>query len=87
MRIAISIPRFERRRSMSRIKGAVIERIARATLARIAYNEVLWQHFTNKAALAGFWAKPEAERQTIWGPPVDPMVALAEFDERYLSAV
>ena len=45
---------------------------------------MLTQHFTNKPALAAFWAKPAAERQAIWGDPVDPMVALAEFDERYL---
>jgi hypothetical protein len=64
-------------------KEAVIEHIARTTLARILLNEPLWQHFTNKTALAEFWARPAAERQAIWGPPIDPMVALAEFDERY----
>ena len=65
-------------------KEAIIEHIARTTLARIAHNEPLWEHFTNKAALANFWAKPEDERQAIWGDPIDPMLALAEFDERYL---
>jgi hypothetical protein len=34
-------------------KEAIIEHIARTTLARIALDETLWQHFTNKAALAG----------------------------------
>jgi len=52
---------------------AVIEHIARTTLARILLNETLWQHFTNTE----FCAKPVAERQAIWGPPIDPMVALA----------
>jgi hypothetical protein len=65
-------------------KEAVIEHIARTTLARVVHNDHLWQHFTNKAALAEFWAKPDAERQAIWGDPIDPMVALKEFDERHL---
>jgi hypothetical protein len=65
-------------------KEAIIEHIARTTLARIAHTKRLWEHFTNKAALADFWAKPEPERQAIWGDPVDPMVALAEFEERFL---
>ena len=65
-------------------KEAVIEHIARKTLARIILNDALWQHFTNKAALADFWKKPAAERQAIWGDPIDPIDALAEFDERYL---
>jgi hypothetical protein len=65
-------------------KEAIIEHIARTTLARVTHNEPLWEHFTNKAALADFWAKPEAERQAIWGDSIDPMVALAEFDERFL---
>jgi hypothetical protein len=65
-------------------KEAIVEHIARKALARIVHHDGLWQHFTNKAALAAFWAKPAAERQAIWGNPVDPMDALAEFDELYL---
>ena len=65
-------------------KEAVIEHIARTTLARIVLNDALWPHFTSKTALAAFWAKPAADRQAIWGDPIDPMDALVEFDERYL---
>lgn len=68
-------------------KEAIIEHIARSTLARIALNDHLWPHFTSKTALGDFWAKPADERSAIWGPPVDPMEALAEFDERYLPVV
>jgi hypothetical protein len=68
-------------------KEAIVEHIARTTLARIALNEVLWPHFTNKATLAAFWAKPAAERQAIWGAPIDPLEALAEFDEPFLPTV
>jgi hypothetical protein len=65
-------------------KEAVIEHIARTTLARIALNDALWPHFTSKASLTGFWAKPAAERQAIWGIPVDLLEALKDFDERFL---
>lgn len=65
-------------------KEAIIEHIARTTLARIVLNEALWPFFTSKASLAGFWAKPAPERQAIWGTPIDPMDALIEFDERFL---
>jgi hypothetical protein len=68
-------------------KEAVIEHVARTTLARIALNDALWPYFTNRAALADFWGKPAAERQAIWGAPIDPLEALAEFDERFLPAV
>lgn len=65
-------------------KEAIIEHIARTTLARIVLDDALWPHFTNKTALAAFWAKPAVERHAIWGAPIDPMDALADFDERYL---
>jgi len=65
-------------------KEAIIEHIARTTLARIVLNEALWPHFTSKASLTEFWAKPAAERQTIWGRAIDPKESLAEFDERYI---
>ncbi|WP_298242048.1 hypothetical protein [uncultured Bradyrhizobium sp.] len=65
-------------------KEAIIEHIARTTLARIVLNDRLWPYFTSKTALGDFWNKPADERQAIWGQPIDPMDALAEFDERYL---
>jgi hypothetical protein len=68
-------------------KEAIIEHIARTTLARIALDDALWPYFTRKAALAAFWAKPVAERQAIWGPSIDPLEALREFDERFLPTV
>ncbi|OMI09501.1 hypothetical protein BSN85_16370 [Bradyrhizobium brasilense] len=65
-------------------KEAVMEHMVRTVLSRIVLNDQLWPHFTNKTALSAFWAKPAAERIAIWGPPIDPMDALKEFDERYL---
>jgi hypothetical protein len=68
-------------------KEAIIEHIARTTLAHIVLDDTLWAHFTSRAALTAFWAKPAAERESIWGAPIDPKAALAEFDERYLPTV
>lgn len=68
-------------------KEAIIEHVARTALARIVLNDHLWPYFTSKSALGDFWVKPADERRAIWGPPIDPMEALAEFDERYLPAV
>jgi hypothetical protein len=65
-------------------KAAIIEHMATTTLARIVLNEALWPHFSSKATLAEFWARPAPERRAIWGQPNDPMEALTEFDERYL---
>jgi hypothetical protein len=41
-------------------------------------------HFANRAALAQFWALPAAHRQVIWGNPIDPMDAIADFDPTYI---
>jgi hypothetical protein len=65
-------------------KEAVMEHVVRTTLARIVLNDHLWSHFTSKGTLAAFWARPAAERRDIWGEPIDPLEAVAEFDERFL---
>ncbi|WP_316187419.1 MULTISPECIES: hypothetical protein [unclassified Bradyrhizobium] len=68
-------------------KEAIIEHIARTALARIALNDNLWPQFTSETALGDLWTKPADERRAIWGPPIDPMEALAEFDDCYLPVV
>ena len=65
-------------------KEAIIEHVARAALARIIGNNTLWPHFANTSALARFWALAVAERQQIWGDPIDPMDAVADFDPKYI---
>ena len=65
-------------------KEAVVENIARKSLARIIGQEALWPHFGNTAALGRFWALPLRERRAIWGDAIDPMVSLAGFDPQYL---
>jgi hypothetical protein len=65
-------------------KEAMIEHIARTALSRIVANEILWPHFASRVELENFWELKPAERQKIWGSPVDPGAALPDFDPRML---
>lgn len=65
-------------------KEAIAEHIARTGLARILMSESLWRHFANTSCLAAFWALPEPDRRRIWGSPIDPLDALADFDPQYI---
>jgi hypothetical protein len=35
-------------------------------------------------ALEKFWALTPPERKKIWGNPIDPLVAIADFDPQYI---
>jgi hypothetical protein len=65
-------------------KEAIVEHIARTTLARIIGDDRLWPYFASTPALAKFWALSPAERQRIWGAPIDPNDGLAGFDPTYI---
>jgi hypothetical protein len=65
-------------------KEAIAEHIARTALARIVGDSNLWPHFANTSALSAFWALPEADRRRIWGDPINPLDALADFDPKYI---
>jgi hypothetical protein len=65
-------------------KEAIIERIARSALARIIGDASLWLHFANTKGRAAFWALPPGDRQRIWGPPIDPLAVVADFDPRFI---
>jgi hypothetical protein len=66
-------------------KEAIIEYVARAALRRIILDESLWPHFANRRGLEAFWALSPDARRTIWGDPVNPLDALAEFDPKYIQ--
>ena len=66
-------------------KEAIVEHIARTALARVIGDDALWPYFANTSALAKFWALPPAERQKIWGNPIDPLTATAEFDPQFIN--
>jgi hypothetical protein len=76
---------FERANRLEIVrKEAIIEYVARAALRRIVLNENLWPHFANRSGLETFWALTPDERRAIWGDPVNPLDALAEFDPKYI---
>jgi hypothetical protein len=65
-------------------KEAIIEHIARTALARVIGDDTLWPHFANTPALEKFWGLTPPERTRIWGDPVDPLTAIADFDPQYI---
>ena len=65
-------------------KEAIVECIVRSALARIVCNDALWPHFGSTTALNVFWSLSPDEQRNIWGDPIDPLEALAEFDPKYL---
>jgi hypothetical protein len=66
-------------------KLEMMEYIARSALVRIVLEPKLWPHFANTAALQAFWALDEWQRHALWGAPINPTDALAEFDPRCIS--
>ena len=65
-------------------KEAIAEHIARTALARIVGDSNLWPSFANTSALGKFWTLGEAERRQIWGDPIDPADAIADFDPQFI---
>jgi hypothetical protein len=76
---------FERTKRLELVrKEAIVEYIARAALRRIVLNESLWPHFAIRRGLEAFWALTPDERGAIWGDPINPIDALADFDPKYI---
>ena len=65
-------------------KEAIVDHIARTALVRVIGDDSLWPHFGNTPALEKFWALTPPERKKIWGNPIDPLVAIADFDPQYI---
>jgi hypothetical protein len=66
-------------------KDAIIEYISRSAIARVIGNPELWRQFSNTEVLTNFWALPPDDQRRMWGPPIDPLEAIEEFDERFIS--
>jgi hypothetical protein len=76
---------FDRAKRLDLLRTeAIVEQMARTALMRIVGNENLWPHFANRVGLERFWALSDEERQKIWGPCINPLDALAEFDPKYI---
>jgi hypothetical protein len=66
-------------------KLEMMEFIARSALVRILLAPQLWPHFANTTALQKFWALEAPQRRALWGDPIEPTDALADFDPRFFS--
>ncbi|HXR92483.1 MAG TPA: hypothetical protein VN750_19600 [Steroidobacteraceae bacterium] len=66
-------------------KAAIAEYIARTALARVIGEPALWPQFLNTPSLDKFWNLPLAERRKLWGEPVDPLEAVADFDPKFIN--
>jgi hypothetical protein len=76
---------FDRARRLELLrKEAIVEYIARTALFRIVGDESLWPHFANRDGLERFWALDADARQEVWGPCINPLDAVAEFDPKYI---
>lgn len=77
---------FDRNVRLELIKReAIVEHIARTSLIKILSGRDLLSHFTSSNALAAFWNKPFVELRRIWGEPIDPYTALADFEPKYIT--
>ena len=66
-------------------KEAIIEYIVRTALARIIRQVCLWRYFGNTVALKEFWALSPTIRRRSWGDPIDPRVAVVDFDSNSVN--
>ena len=63
-------------------KEAIVDHIARTSLARIVGDDTLRPHFANTSSLAKFWKLTAVDWRRIWGDPIDPLDAIADFDPK-----
>jgi hypothetical protein len=66
-------------------KAGIVEYVVRSSLVRILETKTLSVHFKTKPSLMAFWDLPLADRESLWGPAVDPMAGIAGFDETQFS--
>src|SRR6266446_6054684 len=45
----------------------------------------VWPFFANSPSLTKFWALAPTERQRVWGMPIDPLAAIADFDPDFIN--
>jgi hypothetical protein len=73
---------FNRAGRLGLVKRAgIVEYVVRSSLVHILETKPLWQHFKTKPSLLAFWDLASADRESLWGAPVDPMAGISGFDE------
>lgn len=65
-------------------KAGIAEYVARCCLSRIFERPALWPHFRTTATIQAFWDLPQADREKLWGPPVNPLDGMVGFDETFI---
>jgi hypothetical protein len=76
---------FDRATRLDLVKReAIAEHIARTALVRIIGDDTLWPHFANTETLGVFWTLKPDERQLIWGDPINPLEAIADFNPEHI---
>jgi hypothetical protein len=79
---------FDRTVRLSLLKDAgILEYVVRSCIGRVLETPALWPYFCNTSALQSFWDLPEAQRRSMWGPPIDPMQALSGFNEDWVRDI
>tara|TARA_R100001369_G_scaffold86130_2_gene120368 strand:- start:1151 stop:2176 length:1026 start_codon:yes stop_codon:yes gene_type:complete len=82
----IHLAEFNREARISVAKlEATSEWIARSCLERILLNKEVLIHFGNIDSIKLFWQLSTAERQEIWGSPVDPEMPFRKFNFDHVS--
>jgi hypothetical protein len=77
---------FDRSAMLELVKKLeMMEFIVRNALMRIILGPKLWPHFANTSALQAFWTLDAQQRRAVWGPVINPMDALADFDPSLIS--
>ncbi len=66
-------------------KEMIVSFIVRRVLSHVIGTPHLWEHFANSATLEAFWRLAPAERQTLWGDPIDPLLPVANFERSLLT--
>jgi hypothetical protein len=79
---------YDRTVRLALLKDAgILEYIVRSCIVRVLDTPALWSYFSNTSAVESFWTLPEPQRQSIWGPPIDPMQALSGFNENWVRDI
>lgn len=66
-------------------KEMIVSYMVRRVLFHLIGTPHLWEHFGNAVALEAFWKLEPADRQKIWGDPIDPLAPVAKFDPAEIS--
>jgi hypothetical protein len=68
------------RRLLVMRRAALAQELARRCISRFLVTENVWPYYAHPDQLVSFWKLPAADRQKLWGPPVDLDAIDGKFD-------